>query len=106
MNPQQPGVDAAHLHAAQSHQQLTHACRDNFHTDPPESRLLLNTDSGDPSRSAADPHPTDSDLKREEPLLPPRVSHAGHRQNEVACEAEEPGEVAYGHHRNTKAIQR
>ena len=41
MNPQQPGVDAAHLHAAQSPPtDHKHACRDNIHTDPPVSRLL------------------------------------------------------------------
>ena len=39
-------VDAAHLHVAQSNQQLTHACRVKFHRDPPVFRLCNNTDPG------------------------------------------------------------
>ena len=49
MHPQRRArrvVDAEHLHIAQSHQQLTHAHRVNFHRDPPVIRLPVSADSG------------------------------------------------------------
>ena len=60
-------VDADHLNIAKSQQELTNTYGVSFHRDPPVSRLRSAPILDDRSRSGADPHPTDSELKRVEP---------------------------------------